>query len=215
MLSKLFLCHLDSIDISLKKCSEPSSTKCSSFSFGKISMHTNEHMHEKPDTLTWWQKIFDFFFDFGATVLSIVDIVTDVLVAHQFWVNGHVEFFAVSVSIFFLAQFCYTTLFCLTYGDRLKNRELALAFVCVLPFAQLVPAFMWLDSYDTKMTRVPLEFFKLYASLHKNECPTHKDPLQHWLEEKFKSHAGLLVESVIEAFPQSILQMIAVVMYQQ
>ena len=38
--------------------------------------------------LTWWQKLADLFYDFGAVVISVVDVATDTLITIQFGLRG-------------------------------------------------------------------------------------------------------------------------------
>lgn len=80
-------------------------------------------------------------------------------------------------------------------------------FCVVLPFAQLVPVFTWLEAFrlpsvDTLLLRMGL-------------APTAKpgamvadagDSLWSFLQAKYRSHAGFLVEAFVEALPQALLQ---------
>ena len=38
-------------------------------------------------------------------------------------------------------------------------------------------------------------------------------PLERWFQEKLMKHGGFILESVLEAFPNAILQMIAIILY--
>ena len=166
--------------------------------------------------LTWWQRLADYFYDFSAVVISVVDVVTDILITIQFGNKKQWPFFGIAVTIFGLAQFCYSGLFTISYADSLRTKYQMLVFVCVFPVAQAVPAFMWLDSYNLPITKAVLKFFKLDTNAFgEKECPPDKDELQFWIEQKFRSHGGFVIEAVIEAFPQSILQMIALVMFEE
>ena len=40
-------------------------------------------------------------------------------------------------------------------------------------------------------------------------------PLEDWFEEKVEKHGGFILESILEAFPNAILQMIAIVLYER
>ena len=164
--------------------------------------------------LTWWQRLADLFYDFSAVVISIVDVVTDILITIKFGLSEQWAFFWIAVTIFCLAQFCYSGLFTLAYAESLKTKYQVLVFVFVFPFAQIVPAFIWLDSYNLGITKSILKRLKLETNAFgEKECPPDKDELQFWIEQKFISHGGFVIEAVIEAFPQSILQMISLVMF--
>lgn len=53
----------------------------------------------------------DIVYDIGNCAFSIFDIICDLLVAYNFYKNGHYIFFYVSVSIFILAQITYSVIF--------------------------------------------------------------------------------------------------------
>merc|ERR1740123_984429 len=94
-----------------------------------------------------WQRAGDYFYDFSAAIISIIDVITDILVTYEFWKLGRKVYFGIAVSIFILAQFCYASLFTIAYGENLRrDRSRALCFMCIFPIAQIVPVFMWMDS---------------------------------------------------------------------
>ena len=69
--------------------------------------------------LTCWQRFVDWFYDVSAAVVSIVDVLTDILITIEFYNDGRDTFFWIAVSIFGLANFCYTTFFILAYTKKL------------------------------------------------------------------------------------------------
>lgn len=84
-------------------------------------------------------------------VLSVVDIVTDVLVTIQFYQDDRLEYFYISLAIFILAQCSYALLFAVSFVDSDdKDWRLSHSVVCffaVFPIAQLVPFFTWLEAF--------------------------------------------------------------------
>ena len=178
----------------------------------------HQSMAQQQTRLNYWQKAGDYFYDFSAAIISIIDVITDVLVTYEFWLLGRKVYFGIAVGIFILAQFCYAMLFTIAYGENLRrDRSRALCFMCIFPIAQIVPVFLWLDSLNIAAVKKLLK--QLHLSEHvidiDKQCPKNKDPLQFWLEQKFMSHGGFMIEAAIEAFPQSILQMIGIVMFQE
>ena len=151
--------------------------------------------------LNCWQKLGDYLYDFSAAIISVIDVITDILVTYEFWILGRKEFFGIAVAIFILAQFCYALLFTLAYGEELRrDRSKALCFMCIFPIAQIVPVFMWLDSYNIPTVKKILKYFGLSQHVIdiNKQCPENKDELQFWLEQKFMSHGGFMIEAAIE-----------------
>ncbi|KAK3279473.1 hypothetical protein CYMTET_12648 [Cymbomonas tetramitiformis] len=144
--------------------------------------------------------------------MSLADIVCDILVAIEFYNNGHRTFFFLSIVIFTLAQLSYSFLFVATYGRKLSNLFKALLFALVLPWSQLVPLFAWVESLhfavvDTVVTAAGL------TPTEDAYCGSKADSLWVILRRKHQRHAGFLVEALVEAIPQCVLQTVAVVLY--
>ena len=160
------------------------------------------------------EKAADIFYDFSASIISITDVVTDVLVTIEFYREGSMTFFGISMTILIMAQLCYTMLFFMVFGYKYRDKKRSkqiLFFTFVLPLGQLVPAFLWIDSFNFKIINKIKQ--KLDLEIHTNSPnkPAGMDPLMWWIEKKFISHGGFLIEAIIEAFPQSINQMIYIV----
>lgn len=155
--------------------------------------------------LTCCQKFADIFYDISAAVISLVDVITDILITIEFWQHERYAFFYTSMAIYFLAQCSYSLFFTLAFADNLRNKYQIVTFLCVFPFAQFIPVFVWLHSFRTRFTDACIRKFnlKLDPFSSEKECPTDTDELQFWIEQKFLSHGGFMIEAIIEAFPQS------------
>ena len=55
---------------------------------------------------------------FVCVCVCMQDVVTDILIAIQFYNNGEMAFFGICISIFIIASLCYTTLFIYLYCDH-------------------------------------------------------------------------------------------------
>lgn len=162
--------------------------------------------------------------------VSIADIVTDVLVCSDFHRSGYKSFFNASIAVFVLAQCCYAFLFVASYaGDRRPLARCAI-FLAVLPFAQLVPLFTWLEALhlpavDRCMQRWGLRPTSAAAPAGESASSgggsgdgrggEAGDTLWGFVQSKYQSHAGFLVEAFVEAVPQAVLQTLFVVMEHQ
>eukprot|EP00967_Tisochrysis_lutea_P121710 scaffold200764_cov39-Tisochrysis_lutea.AAC.1 len=84
--------------------------------------------------------------DLLTAAASVSDIVFDVLVTIQFYRDHLVVFCTVSIIIFAIAQAAYAFLFTSSYASHLKPSQRVLVFLAVLPIAQLIPVFAWIES---------------------------------------------------------------------
>jgi len=141
-------------------------------------------------------------------VASVADIATDLLVLREFRELGYSTFFAVSATIFVLAQMSYAFLFTASYAIHRSSWPRVVVFLMVLPLAQLVPLFTWveamhlpaLDSVLRRLGLRPTSYGKTAMEMNANES------LWGLMQSKYESHAGFLVEAFVEAIPQAVLQ---------
>ena len=94
----------------------------------------------------WLDALYDGF----VVSFALTDIVTDVAVAVEFYERGEWTFFAISSSIFLLAQLSYAFLFVAAFAPHWSTSRRVLLFFAVLPLAQLVPFFAWLESFHVR-----------------------------------------------------------------
>jgi hypothetical protein len=186
-----------------------------------------------------WSKLFrclDFLInDLVVVFFSISDIVLDVLVCRQFYIQQRMFYFYISVCIFIVAQLSYSFLFTATWGRELSPGKKILTFFIILPFGQFVPFFTWLESFrfeyiDNCLTASGNRHIYIYIFFRFRNCfaglrPTvdrmvavddegparDDDMLWGYIQKKYQSHAGFLVEALAEAIPQCVLQTIAII----
>lgn len=153
----------------------------------------------------------DLFFDVFSTSLSFVDLISDVFVSIQFYQEGEYVYFWVSMCIFFIAQCAYVTQFETQFSGLFDGMcKRAIRCVLVFPFAQLVPVVVWLAAAEKEWFLRLLKRFGLNAhqpALSNNAA----DPLQQYFSKKWREHWGFIIEAVVEAVPQSLLQMAYIV----
>lgn len=172
----------------------------------------NPHVVKCPSFLNMLDFIVN---DVLVVVFSIADIVFDVLVCRQFYLEGRMIFFYISVVIFFVAQLTYSFLFAAAWGRRLSAGAKTLTFFLVMPFGQFVPFFTWIEAFrfpwlDRLIRNLGLEPTAAVDSNEANE-DGEGDMLWSYIQHKYQSHAGFLAESLAEAIPQCILQTIFVI----
>ena len=86
----------------------------------------------------------------------------------------------------------------------------------MLPFGQFIPFLAWLESFEFQWVEKLLRKLHLDSTNGRNDEVTRQfveaggDLLYEYIQRKFYSHGGFLVEALAEAIPQSILQTVAV-----
>lgn len=146
--------------------------------------------------------------DAFTVTVSVADIITDVLVLMEFRRLGHAAFFQLSAAVFALAQLSYAFLFAATFAGHRSAKFRSATFLAVLPLAQLVPLFAWLEALRLPAVDRRLEALGLQptAGPQASGAADVGDSLWSFLQAKYQSHAGFLVEAFVEAVPQAVLQ---------
>ncbi len=145
-------------------------------------------------------------------IASAADMVTDLLVLVQFYLDGQDTFFIISLCVILLAQVTFALTFTVeraeVRGDtwRAHRRRLAI-FVGVFPVAQLVPILAYLTS-TFELPRLQRLLKRLGVG---GESEPRAPGTTSWEKVKNKVHAhrGFLLEAFAEAIPQCALQLIA------
>ena len=168
-------------------------------------------------------------YDAAICTFSVIDIVCDVCVTLQFYTNGHMMFFWISIFILSLAQISYAVLTCLALepiveADQMKKddnktmwmrwsqktKKCIVLFFCVLPFGQLVPlVLMVANAYPLQRDKICdyLGFichFSPIAQPSLGDDEEESDPLSLYIRRKTMSHLGFIIEAIIEAIPQRL-----------
>ena len=157
-------------------------------------------------------------FDVLTAVVSFADIVTDVFVAREFHLEGHHGFFVCSVALLILAQFSYAFMFAGTFAPSHSPAGQLCVFTLALPFGQFVPIFTWVESLrNAAVTRFVRRLGLKPSCDVETAAQSAADADQLWsaIQSKYRSHAGFLLEAIVEAVPQGLLQTVFIVVYGQ
>ena len=155
-------------------------------------------------------------FDILTAAVSLADIVTDVFVAREFYQNGFDGFFSCSVALLLVAQLSYAFMFAGTFAPTHSAAGQALVFVLALPFGQLVPILTWVESLHLPGLTALLRALGLTPSSEAETAGSSTadaDELWSAIQSKYRSHAGFLLEAIVEAVPQGLLQTVFVVVH--
>src|SRR3990167_9716025 len=85
--------------------------------------------------------------------IALSNFCSDVVVAVQFYRKEQYNFFYASCAIFVLCQFCYSAYFIYYALSRTGYKWKFLTFILLLPFAELVPLYCFLDAFRWSPTR--------------------------------------------------------------
>eukprot|EP01084_Bolivina_argentea_P246471 412479_1 len=156
-------------------------------------------------------------YDLLTILISIADITTDIIVLIDFWMKGRTTFFAISLVILILAQCSYSIAFALRFDtiDEWGTAKSFAAFCCMLPFGTFVAFFMYFANEEAGCLN---DFITHTLKLDGDGMfyiRNDDSKMVQWIKRKLDRHLGFLLESVIEAFPQSLLQIVAIVYYEE
>ena len=163
-----------------------------------------------------WQEmtIWDWIYDVIGLFIALSDVITDYIVTYQYYQDGHMIYFWIACGIFAVAQTTYAGMFIMTVP---RTDSICLRFIIFLfyfPFAATLSMFWWLQAVG--LFQDTLSMFGCKSDEEKKAAHNaKKDVKSEWIDYKFRNHAGFLVESMIESFPMSIIQMIAIVDLQE
>ena len=153
--------------------------------------------------------------DAFTALASVSDVIFDVLVVREFYQDGRTGFFLAGLAIFVLAQASYAFLFTATYASHARPAQRALCFVLAFPLAQLIPLFCYLETLELPWVQRFLTSFGLRCSASADPGHTDgSDSLWRTFRSKFIAHSGFLVEALVEAVPQCLLQTAAAMLAQ-
>lgn len=168
-------------------------------------------------------KLIGLIFDIIALIVSALDLTTDIVILVTWYYQGRMIFFGISLSILILAQCSYVTLFYYNHGSTANNEHAfchsALSLLCTLPFSPILSFIFFFVADKDSCLRIVIDNFCLcfnfdWSTAGSGDSP-HLTPVQNYLERKLYKHLGFLLEAMIEAFPQSILQLTALVYYNE
>ena len=158
-------------------------------------------------------------YDILTIFISIADVTTDVIVLIDFYNKDRMIFFGISLGILILAQCSFSIAFAVRYNtlDSWDAWMATVAFCCCLPFGTLVAFIMYFGSEESTFDCLwHCLNYDLDLSASSWFSANDKDSkMMKFVKGKLDKHLGFILEAAIEAFPQSLLQIIAIVYYQE
>eukprot|EP01084_Bolivina_argentea_P121139 214717_1 len=163
-------------------------------------------------------KLFGIIFDLFGALISLIDLVTDVIILITWYNENKMTFFWISFSILIMAQLTYLLTFHCMHAARHNIPYAILSFIFTIPFAPCLAFIFYFVSDEDSYLRQFIDNKSVICfnfDWHKNEINVDANRKQQYLENIFYKHIGFILEAVVEAFPQSILQLTVIVYYNE
>eukprot|EP01083_Nonionella_stella_P114975 340418_1 len=145
-------------------------------------------------------------YDILTILVSIADVTTDIIVLIDFYEKERMTFFIISLIVLILAQCAYAMAFSIWFEtvDEIGFCLSCCLFCCLLPLGSFVAFCIYLSNEDC------LDIGGTGFSVDPSDSALTK-----WIKRKLSKHIGFVLEALIEAFPQSLIQITAIVYYQE
>ena len=167
-------------------------------------------------------RFINILYDIITILISIADISTDVIVLISFYIEGRTTLFVISLIILIMAQLCYAVAFIWRYEvfDDSNIWVIIFVFCCLLPIGWIVSfIFYFTDDEDswcsTQFYKIKRSQWTIDCSFKNNMLHKNQSAMTRWIITKLSKHMGFIIEAGIEALPQSLLQIIAIVYYNE
>eukprot|EP01084_Bolivina_argentea_P266552 452125_1 len=165
------------------------------------------------------KRCISLFYDILTVSVSMLDVVTDVLVMMQFYQKERIVFFIASLTILIIAQLTYI----LSFWGRHHRRNSPLLsislFFLLIPLSPFISFLFYIVADEQRYKLLIENTFCLNKLIYNNPYSSYvdndKSELKQWMQMKLYKHIGFIIESLFEAFPQSILQLIAIIYYNE
>eukprot|EP01083_Nonionella_stella_P235939 829138_1 len=146
-------------------------------------------------------------YDILTIIVSIADVTTDIIVLIDFYEKERMTFFTISLVVLIMAQCSYSIAFSVRF-DTVDEIGFCLAcclFCCMLPFGSFVAFCIYIADEDC----LDIGGNSMFT------ISVRDSDLTKWIKRKLNKHIGFILEALIEAFPQSLIQISAIVYYQE
>ena len=156
-------------------------------------------------------------FDIISAIVSLLDLSTDIVIIVGWYSQNRMVFFWISVSILICAQLSYIAVFYFDHGrfDNLYRSFTSLLFT--IPLSPILSFIYYLVAEDGSITRdfIDKHLKCYYFTWHSPHVDTEASPEMQYLNAKLYKNVGFILEALVEAFPQSILQLTSIVYYNE
>eukprot|EP01084_Bolivina_argentea_P064368 117404_1 len=100
-------------------------------------------------------KILAYVYDIFTAIVSLLDVITDIIVLVEFYILGRMPFFYASLTILIIAQLAYCIAFWWKFKKSFDSYAIgSIGFCCMLPFAPILSfAFFFTENDNTRLSK--------------------------------------------------------------
>ena len=138
-------------------------------------------------------------YDILGQVISILDVITDVVVCVQYYQRDRMIFFWISLTILLLALLAYDITFMINFSNERGMRKVALSLI-MLPLSPFIPYLIYFTADpNSAASRICKNLCCFKTSLGKEQSvPENVSKLRQFMEAKVTKHLGFIVEALVE-----------------
>ena len=143
-------------------------------------------------------------FDIVSAVVSLLDLVTDIIILITWYNQDRMTFFWISISILILAQISYITVFYYNHGDSFgywwDNLHSFISLLCTIPCAPFLSFIFWAVSENDAPLRDFIDNYLLCYNFDWNtfHVSLNQSAKRQWLESTLYKHLGFICEALVE-----------------
>ena len=184
---------------------------CCGRCFGRLAIG---FMHCWDSTQACLLIAINYLYDVLTLCISVADVATDIFVIYEFYVDKRDTFFIIAIIVMIIAQLAYCVAFIIKFTNSEHTwKNIMCIFICILPFSPIISFIFFITSLERNC--LSSLFKKLGLNDGKLRFNSDSPPILVWIEKKMQKHMGFILEATIEALPQSIIQTIAIVYFQE
>eukprot|EP01083_Nonionella_stella_P173863 601023_1 len=155
-------------------------------------------------------------YDVLAQSISILDVTTDIIVCVAFYQKERFIFFGISLAILILALIAYDVAFMAKYSNEYHLAPQIGLFLSLLPISPFIPfIFYYVSDNDSQLASFMSNHWCFDISFYRHSTTRGASKFKQFAESKVVKHLGFIIESLVEALPQAILQMASIVIYNE
>eukprot|EP01084_Bolivina_argentea_P189193 325429_1 len=149
--------------------------------------------------------IINYIFDILTAIISLLDLITDIIVTIQYYYEEKYSFFITSLLILLAAQISYITIFKYRYRyleedekalTTFQKIKYSLCLVLLSPILSFI--FYFAADENDRLTKFLDDRFKLkfHVFIESDKDEKNEPKMIKWMKKKLGSHVGFIAESI-------------------
>ena len=158
--------------------------------------------------------LLNYSYDLLTILISIADVTTDIWVIYNYKTQNRNAFFIISLIVMIVAQLSYSIAFVIRFcwNSSVHPRTIFFFYLfCILPLTPVMSFIFFIVSFEGNCITTLLDYLGFvddWDGADPTRIRPDQAPIVVWIEKKLQKHMGFIMEAMIEALPQSIIQLI-------